>query len=430
MFASYRNRWWIVIASIFGLMFVPGTINTFAFAVFLKPVSSDLGISRSVMASGPMVSMVVCGLVTPFMGLLIDRWGARNVLLPGIPLFALSVAAFAWLNDSLISMYLLLALAGLFGATQNTTPYASVISKWFDHQRGIALATAMTGVGLGIAIVPPLANLMIETAGWRIAYVGLGATIMLFAFFPMLLFVREPSATAGQPSSSRHETPGLTAAHVFTGEWRFWAMAAGFFLATISTHGVLAHLVAMLTDRGISVSQATAMLSVAGFGVIIGRFSCGLCLDRFHGPSVAVCFFTMPAVGIACLGSGATGVIAMTGTLLCGAGFGAQVGLMALFASRYFGLRAYGTVFGAMFGVFLMGNGVGPFLHALSFDLFHSYQPALIASGACLLAVSALFVPLGPYPFGVRDATVLTAPSPRTARPGFWPGSSSAILKP
>jgi MFS family permease len=407
MFASFQNRWLIVIASIFALMAVAGTINTFAFAVFLKPVSADLGIGRSAMASGLLVAMTVCGVITPFVGLLVDRWGCRNILLPGIPLFALSVAALAWLQASPVLMYALFAVVGLFGAGQNTVPYATVISKWFDRERGLALGITMTGYGLGIVVVPQVASLMIATAGWRMAYAGLGALVMLLAFVPVLLLVREPAAADLQPGERRgSEVPGLTARQVFTGQWRFWVMGGGFCLATISTHGTLAHMVAMLTDRGMPELQATAALSATGFGAIAGRIGCGLCLDRFHGPGVAASFFITTALGICCLASGAAGVVPMLGALLCGIGLGAQVGIMALFASRYFGLKAYGAVFGAMFGMLLIGNGVGPFLGGLSFDLLHSYRPAMVAFGICLIGVSLLFIPLGPYPFGARDAAV------------------------
>jgi MFS family permease len=421
MFASFENRWLIVFASMFGLMATAGTVNTFGFAVFLKPVSEDLGLSRSVMASGLLVSMLMCGVATPFMGCVVDRWGSRNVLLPGIPLFALTIAALSLLEASLVSIYALFALAGLLGSAQNTVPYAAVISKWFDRQRGFALAIAMTGYGLGIVVVPQVVNLLIQTMGWRWAYVGLGATVMVLAFVPVLLFVREPSA-ADLPlhgAGRQAQVPGLTAKRVFTGEWRFYAMSAGFFIATVSTHGAMSHMIALLTDRGISQAVATAALSTAGGGVIAGRIACGWCLDRFHGPHVAASFFVLTALGISCLISGATGIVPLVGALLCGIGLGGQAGLMAFFASRYFGLKAYGTVFGTMFGMILFGSGVGPFLGGLSFDLLHSYQPAMIAFAMCLLGVSVLFLPLGPYPFGSREAakTVPQPKLPETAAP-------------
>lgn len=406
-----------------GMMVVSGIINAFGFAVFLKPVTEDLGISRSMLASGLAETMVLCGLTSPLVGGLIDRWGCRKILLPGIPLFSLTIAAFAFLQPSWTSIYLLFGLAGVIGAAQNTVPYVTVVSRWFDRDRGLALAIAMTGFGLGIVVVPFLANVMIQFAGWRMAYVGLGGTVMLFAFLPVWLFVNEPGraqAPATVNESANQYRQGPTAAEVFRTNWRFWIMCIGFLAAIASTNGTLANLVAMLTDRGTTTTQATSALSIAGLGVILGRLLCGWCLDRFHGPNVAVCFFLLPTLGIALLLSGAMGVIPATGAFLCGVGTGANTALMAFFASRYFGLRAYGTIFGTMFGAFLIGLGVGPFLHSLSFDMLHSYRPALIGSCVSLLCVAGLFAPLGAYPFGAGQPSTPGKPleleSSKTAR--------------
>jgi predicted MFS family arabinose efflux permease len=191
----------------------------------------------------------------------------------------------------------------------------------------------------------------------------------------------------------------LTAAEVLTQQWRFWAMTMGFFLAVVSTNGTLVHVVAMLTDRGMSPEYATATLSSAGAGVILGRIACGSCLDRLYGPCVAVCFFLLSALGIACFATELAGFVPLLGGALLGVGLGANITIMAFFTSRYFGLKAYGKVFGVIFGIFLMGTGVGPYLNALSYDLLHSYEPALVGSCISLMAACLLLAPLGPYPF-------------------------------
>jgi MFS family permease len=399
MFASFKTRWWIVVAAMLGLTVSYGAISLFAFAVFLKPVSEDLGISRSLLTSGLFVGSLVCGLATPVLATLTDRWGSRRVLLPGIPLFALAVAAFSLLQPSPVSIYTLFTFLGLLGAAQSTVPYAKVISSWFDRERGVALAIAMSGMGISVAIVPQIATLLIQTTNWRMAYIGLGVTIVLLALVPVLLFVREPRPheVPEREVSKDAVTPGLTVAEAIRG-WRFWTIGLGYFVAVIATQGTLVHAVAFLTDRGTSIAAATAALSAAGVGMIAGRLVGGWLLDRFHGPSVAICFFVIPAVGIACLLSGGT-IAAALGSLLCGIGLGAHVGLMAFFAGRYFGLRAYATIYGMMFGLFLIGGGVGPYLSSLSFDLLRSYEPALLAYIAGLLAMSLLFAPLGAYPY-------------------------------
>ena len=139
---------------------------------------------------------------------------------------------------------------------------------------------------------------MIALEGWRFAYAGLGGFIMLCAFVPVILFVREPSLEEMRQNAPVAGTPyfaGMTFAQAIAG-WRFWAMGIGFFLAVVSTNGTQAHTIAMLTDRGLATGQATAALSIAGVGVIFGRLICGWCLDRFPGPCVSFVFFAIPAV--------------------------------------------------------------------------------------------------------------------------------------
>jgi MFS family permease len=401
MFASFDNRWLIAVASGSGLVVAFGCVITFAFAVFLKPISEELGIDRSLLASGVLVANVVCGIATPFAGALADRWGSRSVLLIGTTLFAFTMASFSLLQSSLFSVFTLFALAGLFGAAQNTVPYAKVICRWFDRERGMALGIATAGVGVGVAIVPAAAGFLIVTGGWRVAYVGLAVMIMLFAFIPTLALIREP-APGELPGGDRragNELPGMTASDALMGEWRFWAIGVGYFLTAVATNGTLSNMVALLTDRGSPAESAVATLSGAGLAMIAGRLLSGWCLDRFHASRVAVWFQIIPAFGIALLAKGGTGLAAPIGSVLCGLGLGAHVGLLAFLASRYFGMRAYGKIYGTMFGLFLAGGGVGPLLGNLSHDLWHSYVPALLTFASALIASSILLAPLGPYRF-------------------------------
>jgi hypothetical protein len=98
---------------------------------------------------------------------------------------------------------------------------------------------------------------------------------------------------------------------------------------------------------------------------------------------------------------------------------GAEVGLIALFVSRYFGLRAYGAIYGALFGLFLVANGLGPYLHGLAYDLMRSYEPALIASCVCLLVGALLLASLGPYTFGVVEPKAKETDAVEQVRPGL-----------
>ena len=416
MTGLFGNRWWVVFATVCGLVVGAGPINVFTFGVFLKPITEDLGLSRGAFSAALTFHATIAAVALPVVGWLVDRWGARRIMLPGLFLYALATASYALLQASpLLLTFLIFALTGLVGGVQSPIPYAAVITQWFDRERGLALGIGMAGVGLGVALMPQLATLLIGAIGWRLAYVGLAVTALLVAFPPVALLLREPPGFAARARGSRQRAasaaaaPGVAAADALR-SWVFWGLSIAFFLDVIAINGTLTHIVPLLTDRGVPRQLATAALSGTGFALIFGRMLSGWCLDRFWGPYVAIAFFVIPMIGIAILISGAGGFAPFLGAIACGLGIGAEIDLMAFFTSRYFGLRDYAKLYGAMFGIFALGVGIGPVLSGASFDRFHSYTPAF-AGFVIMLAIACLvFLRMGLYPFPASAQALSGAP--------------------
>jgi len=180
---------------------------------------------------------------------------------------------------------------------------------------------------------------------------------------------------------------------------RSWALACAFFLGVVALNGILTRIVPILMDRGVSLQVATRDLAASGIAAILGRIASGWCVDRYHGPYVAIGFFLLPMIGTLLFASGASEPWPIVGALLCGAALGGEIDLMGFLVSRYFGLKSYGKIFGTMFGIFVGSAGVGPFLSGLSFDLWHSYMPAFAFYEMALAIACLIFLPLGPYPF-------------------------------
>lgn len=406
----FRNRWWIVFASVLGLMASQGSILIFGSAVFMKPVTEELGIGRGAFSFGLTVATLLSAFASPALGWLIDKRGVRSVLLFGIVAFALATAAMSLLSSSLVVFYLLFALSGLTSTSQLPTGYAKVVSEWFDKERGLALGIAVAGFGLGVALIPQIANRLIQNYGWRAAYVGLGITIFVLAFGPVFAFVRDAFPRGrSQSAADQKEIPGLAAKEVIEGSWRFWAMLVSFLFATVAINGTLTHIVALLTDRGVPTGLATAALSASGLAVIVGRILAGYLLDRIFGRNVAIFFFMCPMIGIVLLAIGPVGPIAVVGGLLCGAAIGAELDFMAFFVSRYFGLKAFGQLYGYMMCVLSIGSGLGATLMGLSYDRAHSYWPMLMIFEVLLVISCVLIAPLGPYRFPARSHTTTVA---------------------
>src|SRR5262249_17459792 len=152
------NRWWIVFACACGLLVGTGSVLIFSFGVFLKPVTEDLGLSRGDLSTALWSATWLTALACPVVGWLIDRWGTRRIMIPGVLAFALTVAGFGLMQaEPLFLVFLIFGLVGLAGGIQTPVPYAAVISRWFDRDRGLALGVATAGVGAGVVLIPQFA---------------------------------------------------------------------------------------------------------------------------------------------------------------------------------------------------------------------------------------------------------------------------------
>ena len=203
----FANRWLVVAASVFGLLVGSGPVLIFSSGVFLKPVSAELGITRGDLSSAVFLAAICTAVACPVLGWLLDRFGTRRVMMPGVLLYALVVAGFGLMQTNpAFVIPLIYALVGFVGAVQTPIPYAAVVTQWFDRQRGLALGIATAGVGLGVALLPPFLAMLIGEFGWRHAYFGLGLAVLVLAWVPVALFVREPPALAEAAPTRSEQT--------------------------------------------------------------------------------------------------------------------------------------------------------------------------------------------------------------------------------
>jgi predicted MFS family arabinose efflux permease len=401
---AVENRWWVVFGCFVALMVNNGVVSNFTFSVFLKPITEELGWGRATITSAMFLAGVVAAFVTPVVGKLMDVYGVQRVTLPGLILYALLFASFSLLQPSLLMLYAIAGTAAIAGHVQTPMGYSKIISSRFEDHRGIALGIAVSGVGAGTVVIPQIAQFLIAHFGWRLAYVGVGITVLIFALPMVYLFLGEPGrSTAERASHAPLDNQQGPTASVIIRDKRFYLLLFMFFFSAIAINGTITHIVATMTDRGYTPAVATSVLSTAGAALIVGRLISGYCLDRFHGPYVATVFYLMAGSGIALIASGVGGLpMAFAGTALCGMGLGAEGDLLGYFVSRYFGLKSFGTIYGFMIGIFSLGNGVGPFLMGLSYDKLGSYLTAALGFEVLLLVCCGLVLCLGAYTFPAR----------------------------
>ncbi|MBV8090586.1 MAG: MFS transporter [Alphaproteobacteria bacterium] len=407
---KFTNPWWVVVGAVAGLFVCNGPVLGFTFGVFLKPIIADTGWQRGSASFALSIGGIFSALMVPVLGRMMDRWGIRRVALPGLVIYT-ALTALLGLSPRVFWMFtLMFALAEAASAIQTPLGYAKAIAAWFDPRRGLALGIAMSGVGLGGFVIPQLANLLIGTVGWRGAYVILAALTFVIAFPAVALWIREPRPGEGEHRAAvnANELRGLTTRQAAR-QSRFWILGAAFFLVAVAINGTVAHVVPLLTDRGLSAGAAAEILGVFGLATLCGRLLAGWLVDRIFAPYVASIFFLAPIAGLAFL-AGGVGVLPAIGVVLMGLGLGTEIDLIAFLVSRYFGQRAFGELYGYFFMVFGIGSSLGRMLGGFVFDMAGSYTPTLIGAAAALLVAVALINRVGAYAYPVHRE-----PSPRLA---------------
>jgi sugar phosphate permease len=410
--------WWVVLAASIGLFASFGPIVSFTFGVFIAPLSREFSWTRGEISGAFSLAMLMLGLCSPAVGRLVDRIGARRVILPATLLFGMSLMGLS-LVRALWQFYFVYLLMGLVGGGTAPVPYSTVVSRWFDRRRGLALGLMMVGTGLGMFFMPSFAHALIERWGWRRAYIVLGAMVVLMTIPIVGALLKDSPQAMGlspdgapprpmSPEQEERRNEGVDLAHTLRMP-TFWTLVATFFLVSATVHGCLTHLAPMLTDRGVSPQGAARATSLLGGAVLIGRVVTGYLLDRFFAPRVAVGFFTGATVGVLLLWGGATHDLAFVSAFLVGLGMGAEVDIIAYLVSRYFGLRAFGSIYGYAFAAYIFGGLAGPLAMGIGVDRTGAYHwPLGVFSIAMLIAIG-LLLRLGPYPRGADASQVESA---------------------
>ncbi|TKC80226.1 MFS transporter [Trinickia terrae] len=393
------GTWLVPVGGAIALIVGNGPVSVFAFGVFMGPLQSEFGWSRASLSVATALCALVSALSLPFVGLLMDKFGVRRVLALGICLFGLNVAVIGQ-TSSLVWFIALTALTGAMGAAQSPIGYVKSIASHFDRRRGLAIGIAMSGIGLGTALVPQYVQWLIGTYNWRIGYLGLGAAIVVVAMPAVGLLLREPNVHRQSGRSSQGHGLSLRQAMALRA---FWCIASAVLLVSIAVNGALVHVVPLLVDAGWTPSSAARVLAAAGVAGLAGRLLAGYLMDRVFAAYVASSFFAIAIAGLYLLGSHSNPVLGM---VAIGLAAGAEVDMVGFFVSRYFGLKRFGQLYGVFFSIFTVGAGLGPLLLGAAFTRFHSYEIGFIGCGLALAIASVCILAVGPYSYGSpRDAS-------------------------
>lgn len=364
------------------------------FGVFLVPIATDFGWARATVSGVFGLIALVSAIVYPAVGRAMDRYGSRRLLIGGNLLLAGSIALLALATPNVMFFYLLFGLVGLAGSIPSTAMFCKVVSNWFDETRGLMLGvTAGIGNGVGATIMPIVAGVLLGAVGWRGSFAAIGAIVLVVGFPTLFLLLRDAPRAALSDAAPLEGMSLSEAARTRP----FWIMLAAVAAGGGGMTAVFTHVVPMLTDHGVSVGEATMIIAIFALVAAAWQIVTGWTLDRLRTPRVVMPMYLSAIIGLSLLEFGhGTPVLVLAGVLL-GIGLGAEYGALPYFISRYFGLRCYGSITGALYAVVIFVQGVTPGLMDVGFGVTGSYAMPTLAIVAALtigVALLALLPPL------------------------------------
>ena len=284
--------WRVVVACSVGTFFATIPLNTFA--VFFRPVSQHFSWSREAASSAFGTLTLVAAFSAPWIGRLLDRFGARRIMLPSLALSGCAVASLSMLTPSVWHLRLVFAALGLATLGASTIGPSRAVFSWFDALRGRALGLTLTGAALSGIVTPPIAQALINAYGWRIAWLLCGSATVLVALPAAVMFVRDRRLPKGQATTA---TPGVSVRDALRTRV-FWTLVVVLFAGTIATSGAFVHIVALLVDRGVSAAGGAIAVSAIGFASLVGRLTTGWMLDRLDAARVSAGLLVIAASGV------------------------------------------------------------------------------------------------------------------------------------
>jgi MFS family permease len=392
---SGRDRW-IVLGSVWVTLAIASGLY-FSFPVFFVPLFEEFGWSRGATAAAFSISSIVQGLLSPVVGILVDRFRPRRVILGGVLLLGGACLASSQV-DSLWSLYLVVGVLAAAGACAvSWVPSGVLVARWFPDRRGSMMGIAFSGMGVGILVMGPLSQWLIDAQGWRGAYLVLGLGTIAVLLPLTWLGIYDPPSPAPPPTTA--PAAALAAAREVRdalGTRAFWALFFAYLCTPLAVFPVVTHQVAFAVDQGFPRMFVAGIFGLTGLMSTVGRILFGFAADRIgRAPSATVSY--------ACTAAGTLCLLALESwrhpaplyayALLFGLGFGARGPIITAMASQLF----QGRRFGVIYGFLSVGNGVGgavaPWFAGAIHDMTGSYRTAfLIAVFFCAMGAACFWL--------------------------------------
>jgi MFS family permease len=403
---EWRRHWPLVLSASIGASIVSIAITTIG--AFMLPLERAFGWTRAEISGGLLLYAAAGVICSPLMGVLVDRWGPRRLGIGGLVASGAAFALFGTVTGSWLHWMALWFIYTLAAQAPRPLVWTAAVSSEFDAGRAMALAIVMVGSGAGGIAAPIVATQLIVAYGWRTAFVVMGlAWGWLAALFCYFFFFgrsdRQRLARAGAETKAEAPLTGIAASEAFLSPAFIKLCVATVILNTLQV-GLLVHTIPILVWDGMTRVDAAWVVGWATAGGVIGQFLAGAALSKIPGNRFGAFIFALP-IGYCLLMLGRSDSVweRIPVVLLNSIATGVTTNILTYLVTRYFGLRAYGALFGVVASMMAIGVGLGPFLGGFAFDTFKSYRVVLLAGIPMSVTASLLILSLGRYPATTID---------------------------
>ena len=407
--------WWVLAAVFVGEMFAIGS-TSYAFGLFVVPVSEAYGASRGTLNSGLILFLLGMGLSAPFVGRLLDRYPARWVMGGGTLAMGAGFVGVGLAPSLTLSAVCILLLIGPGAAAIGPLAANTLVTRWFIRHRGKALGLAAVATSLGGVVVVPLMAWNLDQFGWRLALVLQGGLIIVVVGALVLWRIRSRPQDLGLTPPSDHATVSATQSRAWSVRELvrtrdFWFIAFSVGLIFGINQSVLASLVPYATDAGIGLAQATLLVSALSVCSILGKLLFGAVADRYDKRRLLLVPVACTLLQLLTLVSGPSFPVLLVICGLAGFAIGGELPVWAALVGERFGQVSFGTAMGLMSPVNTLIGLVAIGFVGGAFDRTGSYaMPFSILAGFVVL--SGLLTLMISRPPGVSDGDTDAASSP------------------
>ncbi len=392
MSRRHAYQGWVVVAAAFTLMFT-GFGAVYTFAAFFKAFQAEFGAPRGHVSLVFSLCAFLYFMLGAPAGMLADRFGPRRVALAGAAALALGLAG-ASFAPSLAALYVTYSIGIGVGVGLTYVPSVGAVQPWFMRRRAFATGIAVSGIGAGNLIVPPLAAWWIGLYGWRGAYLVLAAFALVLAGVAAWFVDNNPArrelrtGETPDPAAATQPLAGSTLSQAL-GSRDFWILYASLFLPTIGVFVPMVHLAPYATDLGHPDSAGVMLVSLIGLGSLLGRFSIGGLADRMGRlRSLALMYAGLGACFLLWWQSQSLWALAAVSVGI-GLFYGGFVATLPAVVMDIFGGRAVSAIIGWLYTAPGIGTLIGPPLAGYGFDRLGSYDAPIVGAAVLSFAGAA-----------------------------------------